>query len=151
MIIKTDLDGNNSEGLGSILQRVMHLYALGKIFRINVEIKEFRNLTHYQHENKTKDLFHLEINDFLPFKNVELENKKSFHIGVPFLLLFFGELFIVKKKKYFLQLANKIKYNSQLYFSPTNKTIAIHIRNLNKLDTDFGEKREVLKIGRAHV
>jgi hypothetical protein len=144
MIFKTDLDGNNSEGLGSILQRVMHLYAFGKILNVNIEIPAFKNLTHFQHENKTKDLFHKEINHFLPFKNVEFQSKKSFYISVNFLLLFFGELFLVKKKKHFLKLAKKINYNSKLYFSPTKKNIAIHIRNLNRLDTDFGERREVL-------
>ena len=144
MVYKTDLNGANTEGLGSILQRVIHLYAYGKIFDRNVEIPEFKNLQHYQHEKKTKNLFHSEINSFLNFKTQNQKGNKSFHISVHFLLLFFGEVFLNKKKKYISELKSKINYSSKhLYFSE-NKTIAIHIRNLNKLDTDFGIKREVL-------
>ena len=144
MVYKTDLDGANSEGLGSILQRVIHLYAFGKIFDRNVEIPEFKNLQHYQHEKKTKKLFHSEINSFLPFKTQSQKEIKSVHISVHFLLLFFGEVFLTKKKKYISELKSKINYGSKHLFNSNNKTIAIHIRNLNKLDTDFGVKREVL-------
>lgn len=141
---KTDLDGSDSEGLGSILQRVIHLYAYGKIYNRNVKITEFKNLQHYQHENKTKEVFHSEINSFLPFKTLNQKANKSVQISVHYLLLYFGEVFLNKKRKYISELRNKINYDSKQLFESKNKTIAIHIRNLNKLDTDFGVKREVL-------
>ena len=143
MIYSTDLDGKNTEGLGSVLQLYLHLYAYGKIFKKEIELPDFKNLTHYQHENITKSAFHNIVNSFLPFNT---ENKESFNnifVEPNHLLRFFGELFLNKKKVYIKELSKKIKYSSDLYFK-TNKTISIHIRNINKIDTDFNKNREYL-------
>ena len=143
MVYKTDLDGANTEGFGAILQRVIHLYVFGKIFNKSIEITKFKNLAHYQHENKSKVLFHSEINSFLSFETEKAESINNVFVEPDYLLRFIGELYLNKKKSYINELTKKINYSSDLYFK-TDKTISIHIRNKNKLDTDFNINRELL-------
>ena len=143
MVYYTDLDGRNTEGLGAVLQLYLHLFAYSMIYKKPIELLDFKNLSHYQHEKKTKKEFHQNLNSFLPFNNGQLRNENSSFIDPKFLLLFFGEIFIRSKRKHIRALAKKVNYSSDVYFN-SYKTISIHIRNLNKLDTDLIEGREYL-------
>lgn len=143
MLYCSDLDGKNTEGLGSVLQLYLHLYAYGKINNKEILLPKFQNLNHYQHENISKDEFHLIINDFFSFQSDLKRTDEIKFIEPEYLLRYFGEINLKKKKNYISELSRKINYKSIKYFN-SNKTISVHIRNQNKLDTDFNLNREYL-------
>lgn len=141
MLYCSDLDGKNTEGLGSVLQLYLHLYAYGKIKNKEILLPKFQNLNHYQHEKISKEEFHLIINDFFSFQYDLKRTDKIKFIEPKYLLRYFGEIYLNKKKYYISELSKKINYKSIKYFKSDN-TISVHIRNQNKLDTDFNLNRE---------
>jgi len=61
----TRFNGNNQEGLGSILQSQLHLYAYCKINNTKLFCPGLVNISHYQYINKSNEEFNSQINKFI--------------------------------------------------------------------------------------
>jgi hypothetical protein len=137
----TRYDGNNKEGIGSILQSQLHLYAYCRMNNYKMFFPGFQNISHYQYSNETKDVFNKKLNDFLNIPSDGINATK--YIDPIFLLKNWGEKYNSEKKNYISELFNLISYNKDYYFDKTKNTVSIHIRNLNSQDVCFDKNREL--------
>lgn len=137
----TRFDGSNSEGIGSILQGVLHLYAYCKINNFNFGFRELSNISHYQYTGMDSPTFNKRINEFFNLPNTNQDFDEQ--IDAAWLILDWGEKFNVEKKEWIKELFKYVNYNGQIFFNPNKKSISLHIRNINSEDVSFDERREL--------
>jgi len=137
---KTSLDGKNIEGIGAILQTALHFIAFG--YKKNIIVEKFKNIDHFQHENVSQEQYVKNLNNFFNLSNEyhEEESDKIININRYYLLSYWGEIYLRKKKYLISKESKKIKYEGSTYLNKNN--ICVHIRVINSRDTDFSSSRE---------
>lgn len=136
----TRYDGNNQEGLGSILQSQMHLYAYCKMNNKKFFFPGFKNISHHQYLEETEEEFMKKINDFFSFPSESSFGEK--YIEPQFLLKQWGETRNEEKKQFIKELYNYINYKEDTLFQKNKISVAVHIRNLNPEDVCYNINRE---------
>jgi hypothetical protein len=136
----TRYDGNDEEGLGSILQSQLHLYAYCRVNNKKMFFPGLQNISHYQYVGEEKEIFNKKLNDFF---NIPSEGEVGTNYIEPsYLLKNWGESENSIKQKYIPELFEKIKYTGINYFDKNKKTLSVHIRNINPQDVCFDYNRE---------
>ena len=133
-------NGDNEEGLGSILQSQLHLYAYCRIMNYEPCLSKLTNISHYQYIGETSENYDKKINDFFSF--FSSEDQDGEYINPNWLIRDWGEKYN-KEKKYFIQeLYQKLNYTGPNYFNTNKKTVSIHIRSKNNEDVCNDKNRE---------
>lgn len=136
----TRYDGNNQEGLGSILQAQLHLYAYCRMNNKKMFYPGLKNISHYQYTQDTEETFSQKLNNFL---NISSDGESGTqYIDPSFLIKDWGEKFNQTKKIYISELFDKLNYSGNNYFDKSKTTVSIHIRNVNQQDVCFDRNRE---------
>jgi hypothetical protein len=159
--LKVNSDGENSEGIGSMAQYQLIAYGLSKHLNLKYAFLGFKNLQHYQHHsqynknswcelfnnyfNFPNELFHHDYDEikmgiydlfnYIKTKNklnkdlvIDINPKELFHLNVN------------DYKQHINKLSDNINHKIQL--DKTKNNISIHIRSLNKIDTDLDPVRD---------
>jgi hypothetical protein len=157
--LKTNSDGFDSEGIGSVIQWHLLLYGICKDLEINFFSDKFVNISHYQYNNISKEkwsndytnFFNIykpqkfdieydfdgtigDLNEFIQEnkdveKNICIEVDKKFIVDNGFSLL--NEIFY---NDYLKDIRENLNYQKETYFDPTKYNISIHLRSLNNCD-----------------
>lgn len=144
----TRFDGGNQEGLGSILQSQLHLYAYCKMNNKKMFFPGLKNISHYQYANESSDIFSNNINSFL---NIPSEgNEGTIYMDPNYLIREWGELNNTKKKDYISELYKQIHYTGKTIFEKDKTNVSIHIRNINSQDVCFDSNRELYSEQKKH-
>jgi hypothetical protein len=134
-------DGSNSEGVGSILQGILHLYAFCKINNLEFVCNKLKNISHFQYTDFDSNQYSEKLNNFF---NLHTENSEFDEFVDPsWLILNWGEQFNQEKKKHIKDLFNKINYQGKNLFDNNKKSLSVHIRNINEQDVCFDQRREL--------
>lgn len=133
-------DGNNAEGIGSILQSQLHLYAFCRMSNFEPLLLKLQNISHYQYIGETSDGYDQKINNFLSF--LSETSKDGQYVDADWLIKKWGEQNNGEKKVFIQELFEKLNYDGPNYFNETKKTLSVHIRSLNKQDVCFNTNRE---------
>jgi hypothetical protein len=136
----TRFDGNHNEGIGSILQSQLHLYAYCKMNGFEPNLVKLSNISHFQYIDKESKEYDEDFNNFFAFLNSDKPDGD--YVDPNWLIRDWGEQFNEEKKIYINELSNKIFYNGQNYFDKSKKTLSVHIRNINPEDVCFDSNRE---------
>jgi hypothetical protein len=157
IFLSVNSDGGNTEGIGSMVQYQLFVYALAKNLNLGYAFFGFKNLQHYQHhEDYTQDswckkingyfnlpnelidedykLVNLNLNqvsDFINFLNSNKSNDKKVVINIRQWDIL--KLDVNSYKSYFLELSKRIKHDTLL--NEDKNHISIHIRSENKMDS----------------
>jgi len=159
IFLKTNSDGFDSEGIGSVIQWHLLLYGICKNLKINFFSDKFVNISHYQYNNISKEKwsndytnffnihkpqkFDIEYNfdgtieDLNKFirenknveKNICIEVNKKFIVDNGFSIL--NKIFY---NDYFKQIRENLNYQNKTYFDPIKYNICLHLRSLNGCD-----------------
>ena len=159
IFLKTNSDGFDSEGIGSVIQWHLLLYGICKDLDINFFSDKFVNISHYQYNNISKvkwsndytNFFNIhkpqkfdieydfdgtigDLNEFIQEnkdveKNICIEVDKKFIVDNGFSLL--NEIFY---NDYLKDIRENLNYQKETYFDPTKYNISIHLRSLNNCD-----------------
>jgi hypothetical protein len=136
----TRFDGNNLEGLGSILQSQLHLYAYCRMNGFKPNMVKLINISHYQYTNQSYEIYNKKINDFFSF--FDSDNSDGDYIDPNWLIRVWGEQFNHEKKYYINELSDKIIYSDEFYFDRNKTTLTLHIRSFNTEDVCHDRNRE---------
>lgn len=167
IFLRTNTDGNNEEGIGSICQWNLLLYCIAKHLGAEVSISPFKNISHYSYtgyssEEWSKLFTHAfkfpytedyddELNFFGSYedlKNLIKNNTKNILVNIP-------KMFIVEHGQNNLPLFFKNRYLEEIknnlickenYFLENHINISLHIRTYNPNDNDFSLNREAFPI-----
>lgn len=140
MMKYTRFDGNGKEGLGSILQSQLHLYAYCKINKFDPCMIKLKNISHFQYSGLDSESYDLLLNSYFNFLCEESPNGEF--VDPTWLIRDWGEKNNESKKEIISELYDKIIYDGVNYFSTTKKNIVLHIRNVNEQDVCFDSTRE---------
>jgi hypothetical protein len=141
-ICYTRFDGNDQEGLGSILQSQLHLYAYCRMNNKKFFFPGFKNISHYQYSQDTKEEFIDKINKFFSFPSEGSFGES--YIEPQFLLKKWGEIYNDEKKEFIKELYGYIKYTGNSFFQESKTSLSVHIRNINPEDVCHDINREYL-------
>jgi hypothetical protein len=133
-------DGNNEEGLGSILQSQLHLYAYCRMMNYHPCMLKLNNISHHQYTTETPESYTKKLNDFFSFSSYE--SQMGDFIDPHWLIKEWGEKFNKEKKEFIQELNEMIVYDGPFFFSKEKKTVSIHIRALNNEDVCYNQNRE---------
>lgn len=156
--LTTNSDGNNTEGIGAMVQYQIICYILSKINNFDYLFEGFRNLTHYQHYNITKEQWNYDINNFfnLPIQNLPTNYIKqkltSNIIEEKYLeyenLLLDCDVSLLMKiadniideqatRKILFELKNNLNFDHNFYYFDNKKiNISFHLRTFTNTDCD---------------
>jgi hypothetical protein len=137
----TRYDGNNEEGLGSILQSQLHLYAYCRLNKSEQYFPGFVNISHFQYTNQTKEEFNDSLNRFFNIPSTS-EISEIKYIDPNFLIRDWGEKNNHVKIDYIPELYQYINYTGINYFDKNKLSMSLHIRNINSQDVCFNQNRE---------
>jgi hypothetical protein len=137
-------DGNNEEGIGSILQSQLHLYAYCRLMGYDVCLSKLINISHYQYIGETSENYNKKINDFFSFFNCD--NKEGEYTDPNWLINNWGETYNKEKKTFINELSQKINYSGPFYFNKKRQTVSIHIRSKNLGDVCDNLNREYFDV-----
>lgn len=140
LIKSTRYNGNHSEGLGSMLQSQLHLYAYCRINNFIPCLNKLTKVAHYQYSNYTSEEFDKKINNFFSF--LDCDNHESENIDNFWLISNWGEKHNNEKKEYISELSSKIIYDDDILFDKNKTQVSVHIRNVNSQDVCFNPNRE---------
>jgi hypothetical protein len=133
-------DGSNSEGIGSILQGILHLYAFCKINNLEFVCNKLTNISHYQYTDFDTNQFSEKLNNFF---NLHTDNSEFDELMDPaWLILNWGEQFNKQKKPHIQELFKNITYDGPKFFDQNKVSLSVHIRNINNQDVCFDNRRE---------
>jgi hypothetical protein len=136
----TRFDGNYTEGIGSILQSQLHLYAYCRINGYYPNLIKLSNISHFQYTNKDSKQYDESFNNFFSFfKTSDIDGD---YIDPNWLIRDWGEKNNDKKKQYINELSDKIIYTDKNYFNKDKKTVSVHIRSINQEDVCNNPNRE---------
>jgi hypothetical protein len=162
----TNSDGNNTEGIGAMIQYQLICYALSKTFKTKHYFTGFKNLAHYQYFNTTQEQWSNDVTTFLNLPVSEpldlpvveystltvayqefIKTNDNVIVNIdPHTLLNFANLHINKPQFQLIlkQIGSDILFNDKLkYFDTTKSNIAIHIRKYTPTDCDPHPRREL--------
>jgi hypothetical protein len=163
VFLRTNIDGEDAEGIGSICQWNLLLYCIAKYLGVGVSIPPFKNIAHYDYTEYSSEKWSKSFTDFFNFPYVEnfdeeinfsgsyndLEklvknNTKNILINIP--KMFIAEhgqnnLSLFFENRYLEDIKNNLKSNEN-YFLKNHINISLHIRSNNPNDVDFHPSRE---------
>jgi hypothetical protein len=159
-------DGNNTEGIGAMMQYQLACYIASKVYKVNYYFLGVENLTHYQYFNSNKEEWDLSINKFfnlpiteklnlntIKFNNnnhndllnlIDNNNNTIIIINKNYLLSFMDQHINTEYTKNICeQLRLKITIpQNEIYFKKETN-IAFHIRKYTKTDCCNDTRREL--------
>jgi len=138
-------DGENSAGLGSLLQVQQHLYAFCRMTGRTFVFPGLKNLSHYQYTNQTQQEFCDSINKFLGFQTSGITPTGV--VDESYLIKIWGETYNSEKRSYIEELFSSLSYEGELFFTKGKKSIAVHIRSWNSQDNCKHPDREYFEKG----
>ena len=112
-------DGNNEEGLGSILQSQLHLYAYCRMMNYRPCMLKLTNISHHQYTTETPESYTKKLNDFFSFSSYE--SQMGDFIDPHWLIKEWGEKFNKEKKEFIQELNEMIVYNGPVFFDKEKK------------------------------
>jgi hypothetical protein len=163
LLFTTNSDGGNTEGIGAMAQYQIICYTLSKLYNAGFYFEGFKNLTHYQYFQTTKEKWDSNITNFfnLPIskkENLPIINFSSINgdiesminenailnIEPNYLLQFIDEYIDNSDIQTILkQIGNNLNLNKELFYFDKNKNnIAFHIRKYTQTDCDLNPRRE---------
>jgi len=74
-------DGNNTEGIGAMVQYQLSCYIASKVYNVNYYFTGFKNLTHYQYFNMDKNEWDVNITNFFNFPISEPLHLNTINVG----------------------------------------------------------------------
>ena len=159
--LKVNSDGENSEGIGSMAQYQLIAYGLCKQLNLKYAFLGFKNLQHYQHHPEyTKDTWCELFDNYFNFPNELINHDYDvIKMGLSDLFNYIKtktklnkdvvidinqhELFHLNINDYRQNINNlSDNINHKIKLDKTKNNISIHIRALNKIDTDLDPVRE---------
>lgn len=167
--LSTSSDGNNTEGIGAMVQYQICIYALSKILNVKFAFFPFKNIQHFQYYNISQEHFCDDINKFFNFKtelknnnykiiNTNLDNhfyqllEKYKNTEEEIILNILHSNIInnnnnlletIKEKKILLNLKNNLFLDdNKKYFNKDYFNVAFHIRKRTQTDCDDSPIRE---------
>ena len=146
MQVTSTYDGQNSAGLGSLLQIQQHLYAFCKLNNYDFAFPGFCNLSHYQYTDQTQEEFCERINKFVGVSPLD-SNKEQGTVDEGFLLKMWGEINNADKQPHIKEFFKYVTYDDKMYFTEGKESIALHIRALNSQDNCHNPNREYYSKG----
>lgn len=162
--LKTNGNGNHTEGIGALAQYQLYTYALAKMFDCGYTFDGFKNLQHYQYNNVSQEKFSDDASSFFNFVSDKAEGSfdrvrnfdalRGYMSQQENLILeldwcCFGQIMnssgIIREIEdrgliEHLQLSFDTQ---QSYFNPGKPKVAIHIRKFTGTDCDRNPVREV--------
>jgi len=160
---RTNIDGEDTEGIGSICQWNLLLYCIAKHLGVEVSIPPFKNIAHYDYTEYSSKEWSKSFTDFFNFPCIEnfdeeinffgsyndLEelvknNTKNILINIPKMFIVeYGQnnLPIFFENRYLEDIKNNLK-SDENYFLKDHTNISLHIRSNNPNDVDFHPSRE---------
>ena len=154
--LSVNSDGNNSEGIGSMVQYQLFAYALAKSLNLKYAFFGFKNLEHYQnHIGYTQSMWCEKINNYFNFPNeLDSDNLSVIKLNLQELFEYLNSNPKIDKnividirqwdllrlnanlyKKYFFELSDRI--NHEVFLETNKNNISLHIRSRSKLDEVF--------------
>lgn len=159
-------DGNNTEGIGAMVQYQLSCYIASKVYKVNYYFTGFKNLTHYQYFNMDKNEWDLNITNFFNFPISEILHLNTIHfngdhntlvdiinnntnsiiyIDYRYLLRFLDNHIDTEYAKNICkELNNKITIPEDKMYFKNSTNIAFHIRIYTKTDCCYDPSRELL-------
>lgn len=163
LLFTTNADGGNTEGIGAMAQCQIICYTLSKLYNVGFYFEGFKNLTHYQYFETTKEQWDNDITDFFNFpvsEKLDLPIVDFSSIDGDINSIINENLILNIKSNYLLQFMDQyidnsdvqsilksigcgIKFNKDSIYFDTKKTnVAIHIRRYTQTDCDLNPRRE---------
>jgi hypothetical protein len=165
--LTTNKDGNNTEGIGAMVQYQLFCYSLAKKLNLGYYFTGFERLTHWQYYNITQEEFINDINEFfnLPSeKNIDIQAYETipffeflkrgslegnFIVDVdPATLMKWGqkEINLIEESNWLKEFGANLTLKPELIDQTINQedyNIAIHIRKYTKTDCDDSAIRDL--------
>jgi hypothetical protein len=163
IFLRTNVDGEDAEGIGSICQWNLLLYCIAKHLGIEVSVSPFKNIAHYDYTEYSSEEWSKSFTDFFKFPYSEnFDNQIDFSGSYQDLenlvknntqniLVNISKMFIVEygqknlpiffENKYLEDIKNNLK-SDENYFLEDYINISLHIRSNNSNDVDFHPSRE---------
>lgn len=166
IFLKTNVDGFDSEGIGSVVQWNLLLFCIAKDLGVNITVSPFKNIAHYNYNDYSSEDWSKSFTDFFRFPYLNefdlklnfdgeyqdlcnfikknSDSKKNISVNIPTnFIVKYGQknLLTYFQKKYL----KEIKKNFQIdknYFKENCINISLHIRSSNLNDVDFCLSRE---------
>ncbi len=164
LLFTTNADGGNTEGIGAMAQCQIICYTLSKLYNVGFYFEGFKNLTHYQYFETTKEQWDNDITDFFNFpvsEKLDLPIVDFSSIDGDINSIINENLILNIKSNYLLQfmdqyidnsdvqsilttIGESIKFDKRLfYFNSEKNNVAIHIRKYTETDCDPNPRREL--------
>lgn len=158
VFLKTSTDGWGEEGIGSVVQWNILLYALSKDLDVKFCADSFSNINHYQYNNISCEEWSNQFTQFFNFEKVnnpdleinfygnllDLKNHIDNHDKSSIQVLNIPKQFIVNNclnrldefsnKNLFSEIKNNLFFDDNTYFENTYLNICLHLRSTNPSD-----------------
>ena len=161
--LRTNIDGEDAEGIGSICQWNLLLCCIAKHLGVEVSIPPFKNIAHYDYTEYSSEEWSKSFTDLFGFSYIEnfdeeinfsgsyndLENlvkntSQNILVNIPKMFIVeYGQknISIFFKNKCLKDIKNNLK-SDENYFLKNHINISLHIRSNNPNDVDFHPSRE---------